>query len=64
MPHPHEYTTRDRTDAARETAYVRLFHLIQADGVIERWQGRKRRYLYPGDGYKYWAMTTPSRKAG
>ena len=58
MPHPHEYTMRDKKDAARETAYVQLFHLIQADGVIERWHGRKKRYLYPGDGYKYWAMTT------
>ena len=25
--------------------------------MIERWQGPARRYLYPGDGYKYWAMT-------
>ena len=43
---------------AREAAYPELFHLIQADGVIERWQGRKTSYLYPGDGYKYRAMTT------
>ncbi len=58
-PHiPHEYTARDKTDAARETAYVLLFRLIQADGEIERWRGRKTRFLYPGDGYKYWAMTT------
>jgi hypothetical protein len=55
---PHEFTLRDKQDAARETAYVQLFHLIQADGVIERWRGRKTRFLYPGDGYKYWAMTT------
>ena len=54
---PHEYTVRDRTDDAREAAYVGLFDLIQAKGVIERYQGRARRYLYPGDGRKYWAMT-------
>ena len=24
----------------------------------ERWAGRYKRYLYPGDGWKYWAMTT------
>ena len=57
LPRPHEYTIRDKTDAARETAYVQLFHLIQEDGVIERWRNHARRYLYPGDGYKYWAMT-------
>ena len=54
---PHEYTTRDRTDDAREAAYVGLFDLIQAKGVIERHQGHERRYLYPGDSRKYWAMT-------
>ena len=57
IPHT-QYTVRDKVNAARETAYVQLFHLIQADGVIERWRGRKTRFLYPGDGYKYWAMTT------
>ena len=55
---PHEFTVRDKQDPARETAYVQLFHLIQVDRVIERWRGRKTRFLYPGDGYKYWAMTT------
>ena len=54
---PHEYTTRDRTDDAREAAYIGLFERIQAKGVIEHWKGQARRYLYPGDGYKYWAMT-------
>lgn len=42
---------RDKQDAARDAAYVELFRLIQADGVIERWQGRRTRFLYPGDGY-------------
>src|SRR4051812_8110187 len=63
MPHPHEYTGRDKTDPAREMAYVLLFRLIQADGVFERWRAQQRRYLYPGDGNKYWAMTD-SRRAG
>ena len=53
----HEYTVRDRYDDAREAAYVGLFDLIKAYGVIERHQGHERRYLYPGDGRKYWAMT-------
>ena len=22
--------------------------------MFERWKGRKKRYLYPGDGWKYW----------
>src|SRR3954451_3724303 len=40
-PHiPHEYTARDKQDAARETAYFELFRLIQADGEIERWLAR------------------------
>jgi len=57
IPHT-QYTVRDKANAARETAYVQLFHLIQADGVIEGWRGGRTRFLYPGDGYKYWAVTT------
>ena len=49
---------RDKQDPSRETVYVQLFHLIQADGVIEGWRGGRTRFLYPGDGYKYWAVTT------
>jgi len=52
---PHEYTVRDE---ANEAAYVALFNAIAADGVFERWRGRRKRYLYPGDGWKYWAMTS------
>ena len=49
-PHiPHEYTARDKQDAAHEAAYVELFRLVQADGEIERWRGRKPRFLYSGD---------------
>jgi hypothetical protein len=35
---PHEYTVRDTANSERETAYVLLFHLIQAEGVIERYR--------------------------
>jgi hypothetical protein len=52
---PHEYTVR-RPD--REAAYVTLFNAVARDGVVESYKGREKRYLYPGDGRKYWAMTT------
>ena len=58
---PHEYTTRDRTDDAREAAYVGLFDVIQAKG--DRAPPRPgETTLYPGDGYEYWAMTEVERK--
>jgi hypothetical protein len=52
---PHEYTVRS---PETEAAYVALFEAIQSDGVVERYNRRRKRYLYPGDGRKYWAMTT------
>jgi hypothetical protein len=52
---PHEYTVRRR--AADEADYIALFEAIQEHGVIERWKGRPGRYLYPGDGWRYWPMT-------
>jgi hypothetical protein len=56
LPHiPHEYTVRS---PETEADYVALFEAIQRDGVFERYAGRKKKYLYPGDGRKYWAMTT------
>jgi hypothetical protein len=51
----HEYTVRSQQT---EADYVALFEAIQEGGVFERYNGRKRKYLYPGDGRKYWAMTT------
>jgi hypothetical protein len=51
----HEYTVRSPEN---EESYVALFEAIQRDGVFERWRGRQKKYLYPGDGRKYWAMTT------
>jgi hypothetical protein len=52
---PHEYVVRSPHN---EAAYVALFSAIMEHGVNERWEGRRKRYLYPGDGWKYWAMTT------
>jgi hypothetical protein len=58
---PHEYTVRSASPET-ETAYVALFEAIQSDGVFEYFGSRRnrkrKRYLYPGDGRKYWAMTT------
>jgi hypothetical protein len=56
MPHiQHEYTVRS---PETEELYVALFNAIMADGVYEYYKGRRKKYLYPGDGRKYWAMTT------
>ena len=56
---PHQYTVRVLDDADLDAAYAELFDLIQEHGVLERWKRKPaKRYLYPGDGYKYWAMTT------
>lgn len=54
---PHEYTVRG--GALIEADYVALFNAIQSDGMIEVYGSRRhhKRYLYPGDGLKYWAMT-------
>jgi len=51
---PHEYVVRSPDN---ETAYVALFSAIMEYGVCERWAGQYKRYFYPGDGWKYWAMT-------
>ena len=56
MPHiPHEYTVRS---AENEAAYVALFNAIQEHGQPEWFRGHQKKYLYPADGWKYWAMTT------
>jgi hypothetical protein len=41
-----------------EADYVALFEAIMASETFERWAGRRKRYLHPGDQFKYWAMTT------
>lgn len=62
MPdNPHEYTVRSPEN---ETAYVTLAQAVLEHGVRERYVPEKprrpywNRYLYPGDGWKYWLMTT------
>ena len=57
---PHEYVVRSPDN---EAAYVALFTAIMGHGVYERWAGRHKRYLYPGDGWKYWAMATELRES-
>ena len=57
---PHEYVVRSPDN---EAAYVALFTAIMEHGVYERWAGRYKRYLHPGDGWKYWAMTTELRES-
>jgi hypothetical protein len=52
---PHEYTVRS---PETEEDYVALFEAISAHGVRERYGQRWYRYLRPGDGWRYWAMTS------
>jgi hypothetical protein len=52
---PHEYTVRRK--AQDDADYVALYEAIMAHGVLERWRGKKARYLYPGDGWRYWSMS-------
>jgi hypothetical protein len=53
----HDYTVRVRDDPQAETDFVALFNAIQQHGNFERWRGRRKRYLHPGDDWKYWSMT-------
>jgi hypothetical protein len=54
MPeHPHSYVRRSPEN---EDEYLRLFHRITKEGVLETFQGRRYRYWYAGDGFKYWSM--------
>jgi hypothetical protein len=55
---PHWYTRRGACDDAD---YARLFHAIQKSEAVEGFGNASYRYLYPGDGYKYWTMTTDLR---
>jgi hypothetical protein len=57
MPHmPHEYTVREH--AANDADYVALYHAIMQDGEVEQWRRKPGRYLYPGDGWRYWSMSS------
>src|SRR5262249_25692727 len=42
--------------AETEEDYVRLYNAIEAHGRFEYYNRRHKRYLYPGDGRKYWHM--------
>lgn len=57
---PHEYTSRRK--AADDSDYVALYDAVMTDGIIEWWGDGKRwrpaRYLYPGDGFRYWSMSS------
>src|SRR5215469_10672453 len=52
---PHEYIVRGKT--APEETYVRLFEAIRRWGSNMRFGPYRGRYLFPDDGFKYWAMT-------
>jgi hypothetical protein len=52
---PHRYVKRT---PANEEAYVRLFRTIQERGQPGRFRGRRYRYWFCENGYKYWAMTS------
>jgi hypothetical protein len=54
---PHAYVVRGRPPG-NEPLFVALFHAIQQHGRDERYGRRKKKYLYPGDAFKYWTMTT------
>jgi|HubBroStandDraft_4_1064222.scaffolds.fasta_scaffold115716_2 hypothetical protein len=60
---PHSYVVRGRPPDI-EALYVALFAAIQQHGRDERYSGRRKKYLYPGDGRKYWAMTTDLTTSG
>ena len=53
---PHEYTVRKPEAPEAEADYVALWNAIEKGGVVERFGRNRRRYLYPGDGRKYWHM--------
>src|SRR5215472_15551253 len=55
---PHFYVRRT---AANTAAFYELVRAIQRCGVSEEFGGQRFRYLYPGDGWKYWLMSgTPT----
>ena len=53
---PHWYIVRGKT-CRDDNLYVSLFNTIHALGCIGHFGKTERKYLHPGDGYKYWAMT-------
>jgi hypothetical protein len=57
---PHEYAVRTKEN---DEIYKELFFTFQKKRVIETFWRKEFRYWYPGDGYKYWAMTTDIRES-
>jgi hypothetical protein len=60
---PHAYVVCGRPPG-NEALFAALFHGIQQHGRDERYNRRKKKYLYPGDGFKYWSMTTHEPSSG
>ena len=60
---PHAYIVRGRPPG-NEALFVTLFHAIQRHGRDERYNRRRKKYLYPGDGFKYWSMTSHEPSSG
>jgi hypothetical protein len=55
VPHvPHEYVVRGQT--VPDEILVRLFTAIRSYGVDQRYGSFRNRYLYLGNGYKYWCQ--------
>jgi len=50
---PHWYIVPGRVDPV---LYGRLLDAIDEYGVEQMWKRWRRKYWYPGDGYKYWYM--------
>ena len=54
---PHEYTIRSKDEGSDAAAdYARLYQAVQERGLWEKWGKNRYRYLYPGDGWRYWTM--------
>ena len=51
---PHEYIVVHPYDKERED-FKKMFNLIEKYGVVEKFFGIPYRYLYLGDGYKYFS---------
>jgi hypothetical protein len=50
---PHEYVVRT---ADNQATYGELVAAIRRHGIPGQFRGRRYKYLYPGDGWRYWWM--------
>ena len=50
---PHEYVVRTADNIA---TYTELLEAIRTHGVPGSYGGRRYRYLYPGDSWRYWQI--------